>query len=885
MKQGLQTVYLKDYRLPAYLIDAVDLHVELDPTRTRVRARMQVRIHPDAPGHPGGLRLDGRQLELLHVKIDGRELLSSEYVVDSERLTIPSVPESFILETLVEINPKANTALEGLYRAGEIFCTQCEAQGFRKITYYLDRPDVMARYTTTLVGDRQTTPVLLSNGNLINSGILDDGRHFATFEDPFPKPSYLFAMVAGRLTTIDDSFVTMSGRKVSLQIFVEERNRYKCKHAMVSLKNAMRWDEEVFGLEYDLDEYKVVAVDDFNMGAMENKGLNVFNSKYVLAKPDIATDVDFQGIEGVIGHEYFHNWTGNRVTCRDWFQLSLKEGLTVFRDQEFSADMGSRAVKRIGEVRLLRNFQFPEDAGPMSHPVRPESYVEINNFYTATVYNKGAEVIRMYQTLLGKEGFRRGMDLYFERHDGQAVTTDDFLAAMTDANTVDLSQFQRWYSQAGTPTLEIDGCYDETTKDFRLTVRQSCPDTPCPDTLDQSAKQPFLIPLQVGLLGPDGRDLPLQLIGEVKPQGCSRTLKVTQVEQFFTFINVPVAPVPSLLRDFSAPVKVRYPYQRSELAFLLANDSDAFNRWEAGQRLATDVILEMVAQLKAKQTAKAPEDFLAAFRTALQDQVADSALLALALTLPGEMELAEAMGVADPGAIHTARQDLRKALALELKDEFTAVLNLMQDDGLYSLKPEAIGRRSLKNLCLNYLTLIDTPDIQQDCFERFVTADNMTDRMAALTCLVHNHLPKWEEALAAFYHQFENDPLVVDKWFTLQSTSPHAETLVEIEALMEHPAFTMRNPNRVRALIGAFAQGNPARFHDLSGAGYLFLADRVIELDVLNPQVAARMISPLSRWRRYDSDRQLLMRTQLERIQGQEKLSADVGEIVGKSLQ
>jgi aminopeptidase N len=885
MKQGLQTVYLKDYRLPAYLIDAVDLHVELDPTRTRVRARMQVRIHPDTPGHQGGLRLDGRQLELLHVKIDGRELLSSEYVVDSERLTIQSVPEGFVLETLVEINPEANTALEGLYRAGEIFCTQCEAQGFRKITYHLDRPDVMARYTTTLVGDRQTTPVLLSNGNLINSGILDDSRHFATFEDPFPKPSYLFAMVAGRLTTIDDSFVTMSGRKVSLQIFVEERNRYKCKHAMVSLKNAMRWDEEVFGLEYDLDEYKVVAVDDFNMGAMENKGLNVFNSKYVLAKPDIATDVDFQGIEGVIGHEYFHNWTGNRVTCRDWFQLSLKEGLTVFRDQEFSADMGSRAVKRIGEVRLLRNFQFPEDAGPMSHPVRPESYVEINNFYTATVYNKGAEVIRMYQTLLGKEGFRRGMDLYFERHDGQAVTTDDFLAAMTDANTVDLSQFRRWYSQAGTPTLEIDGCYDETTKDFRLTVRQSCPDTPCSETLGQSAKQPFLIPLQVGLLGPDGRDLPLQLIGEVKPQGCSRTLKVTQVEQFFTFINVPVAPVPSLLRDFSAPVKVRYPYQRSELAFLLANDSDAFNRWEAGQRLATDVILEMVEQLKAKQTAKAPEDFLAAFRTALQDQVADSALLALALTLPGEMELAEAMGVADPGAIHTARQDLRKALALELKDEFTAVLNLMQNDGLYSLKPEAIGRRSLKNLCLSYLTLIDTLDIQQDCFERFVTADNMTDRMAALTCLVHNHLPKWEEALAAFYHQFENDPLVVDKWFTLQSTSPHAETLVEIEALMEHPAFTMRNPNRVRALIGAFAQGNPARFHDLSGAGYLFLADRVIELDVLNPQVAARMISPLSRWRRYDSDRQLLMRAELERIQGQEKLSADVGEIVGKSLQ
>ncbi len=879
MKQNLQTVYLEDYLPPAYLVETVDLHVELAPTQTRVRALLQFKVNPEYPGEQAGLYLHGRQLKLLGLRLDDLELAADKYAVDGEGLTIPDVPEQFVLETLVEINPEANTALEGLYRASEIFCTQCEAQGFRKITFYPDRPDVMARYTTTLVGDREANPVLLANGNLVDSGLLDEGRHFATFEDPFPKPSYLFAMVAGRLTAIDDSFVTMSGRKVSLQIFVEERNRYKCEHAMLSLKNAMRWDEEAFGLEYDLDEYKVVAVDDFNMGAMENKGLNVFNSKYVLAKPDTATDVDFQGIEGVIGHEYFHNWTGNRVTCRDWFQLSLKEGLTVFRDQEFSADMGSRAVKRIGEVRLLRNFQFPEDAGPMSHPVRPESYIEINNFYTATVYNKGAEVIRMYRTLLGKEGFRRGMDLYFERHDGQAVTTDDFLAAMTDANSADLSQLRRWYSQAGTPILEIDGCYDATAKEFRLTVRQSCPDTP-----GQSSKQPFLIPLQIALIGPDGSDLPLQLSGEVKPQDCSRTLKVTQAEQFFTFINVPFTPVPSLLRDFSAPVKVRYPYQRRELAFLFANDSDAFNRWEAGQRLATDVLLEMAEQLKAQQTVEVPEDFLAAFRVALQDKEVDPALLALALTLPGEMELAEAMGVADPGAIHSARQVLRKALALELQDELTAVLNAMQDDGLYSLEPEAIGRRSLKNLCLSYLTLIDAPAIQQNCFERFVAADNMTDRMAALTCLVHNRMPKWEEALAALYHQFENDPLVVDKWFSLQATSPQSETLAEIKALMEHPAFTLRNPNRVRALVGAFAQGNPARFHDQSGAGYAFLADRVIELDALNPQVAARMIAPLSRWRRYDSERQLLMRAQLERIQGQEKLSADVAEIVTKSL-
>ena len=879
MKRKLQTIHLKDYQSPAYLIDAVDLHVELEPTRTRVRARLQVRANPDSPDNKGTLYLDGRQLKLLYVKLDDRELSPDEYVVDSESLTIQKVPGQFTLETLVEVSPEANTALEGLYRASEIYCTQCEAQGFRKITYYPDRPDVMACYTTTLVGDRESTPVLLANGNLTDSGILEDGRHYATFVDPFPKPSYLFAMVAGRLTAIEDHFITMSGRKVSLQIFVEERNRYKCDHAMASLKNAMRWDEETFGLENDLDEYKVVAVDDFIMGALENKGLNVFNSKYVLAQTETATDIDFQGIEGVIGHEYFHNWTGNRVTCRDWFQLSLKEGLTVFRDQEFSADLGSRTVKRISDVRLLRNVQFPEDAGPMAHPVRPESYIEINNFYTSTIYNKGAEVIRMYHRLLGKEGFRKGMDLYFKRHDGQAVTTDDFLAAMSDANDVDFNQFRHWYKQAGTPVLDINSAYDESAKEFQLHVRQSCPETP-----GQVDKQPFLIPLGIGLLGPDGEDLPLQLAGESSPEGTSRTLKVTAAEQTFTFINVPVAPTPSLLRGFSAPVKIHYPYSRADLAFLFAHDNDSFNRWEAGQRLATDVILKMVDGLNDDLETETPEDFLAAFRTALTDKNADPALLTLALTLPGEMELAEAMEIADPGAIHSARQGLRKALATELEGEFNAVMAAMQDNGLYSLEPQAIGRRSLKNLCLSYLTLLNETEIDQDCFEQFVEADNMTDRMAALACLVYNRLPKWEEALAAFYHQFQSDPLVVDKWFSLQATSPRQETLTVVKELMEHPAFTMRNPNRVRSLIGAFAHGNPAFFHDLSGAGYVFIADRVLELDAINPQVAARMVAPLSRWRRYDNDRQLLMRRQLERIQAQDGLSSDVGEIVTKSL-
>ena len=879
MTADLQTKYLKDYRPPGHLIDGIALHVELAPEKTRVRARLQVRENPATSEPPGYFYLHGRKLELLHVLLDGRELTGHEYSLDDEGMTIPGTPDSFVLETLVEINPQANTALEGLYRASDIYCTQCEAEGFRKITFFPDRPDVMTRYTTTLVGDVDSTPILLANGNLIDTGVLEDGRHFATFEDPFPKPSYLFALVAGRLTVIEDRFMTMSGREVSLQIYVEDRNRHKCAHAMLSLKNAMRWDEQTYGLEYDLDEYKIVAVDDFNMGAMENKGLNVFNSKYVLARPETATDADYQGIEAVIAHEYFHNWTGNRVTCRDWFQLSLKEGLTVFRDQEFSADMGSRAVKRISDVRLLRSVQFPEDAGPMSHPVRPESYIEINNFYTATVYNKGAEVIRMYQTLLGEAGFKNGLKLYFERHDGQAVTTDDFLAAMSDANAFDLDQLQTWYSQSGTPVLDISGDYDEAVQEFRLHVRQSCPATP-----GQPDKRPFLIPLQVGLIGPDGADIPLQLAGESHPEGTSRTLHVTEREQSFAFVNLPFAPIPSLLRNFSAPVRVNFPYSRDQLAFLFAHDSDAFNRWEAGQRLATDLILEIVAGSADDRKVEVPEAFLAAFRTALTDSQADPAFLALALTLPAEPELAEAMVVADPVAIHTARQGVRQTLAKELNGEFRQVMANMQDHDLYSPDPGSIGRRSLKNLCLGYLALLDDAEIHRAGFDQYLDSDNMTDRMAALACLVHNRLPGYPEALAAFYHKFHGDPLVVDKWFTLQATAPGPQTLDHVRELMAHPAFTMRNPNRVRSLIGAFAHGNPACFHDPSGAGYAFVADRVLELDPINPQVAARMLAPLSRWKRYQEKQQKLMCDQLERIRRNTSLSNDVGEIVEKSL-
>ncbi len=879
MTNSLKTIYLKDYQPPAYLVDHIDLQVTLDPSSTIIRSTLQMRVNPTHRDSSSPLQLDGRHLELQHVRLDGVDLSTEDYSLGEEGLTIHRVPASFTLETQVSCKPEANMSLEGLYRSSGIYCTQCEAQGFRKITFFPDRPDVMARYRTTIIANREDCPVLLANGNLIDSGALDDGLHMAIFEDPFPKPSYLFAMVAGRLTVVEDNFRTMSGRQVKLQIFVEPRNLDKCDHAMRSLKKAMLWDEQTYGLECDLDEYKIVAVDDFNMGAMENKGLNVFNSKYVLADPDTATDMDFQGIEAVIGHEYFHNWTGNRVTCRDWFQLSLKEGLTVFRDQEFSADMGSRAVKRISDIRLLRNVQFPEDSGPMAHPVRPESFVEINNFYTSTIYNKGGEVIRLYQTLLGGDGFKRGLRLYLHRHDGEAVTTDDFLAAMAEANQVDLNQMQRWYDQAGTPVLEISGEYDEQLREYRLHVRQDCPPTP-----GQPQKKPFLIPVAIGLLGPDGQDLPLQFAGEHTPGEATRILKITATAQSFRFINVPVMPVPSLLRGFSAPVRVHFPYSSEDLAFLFANDSDAFNRWDAGQRLATEMLLEMIADLKDGWQPELSTEFVSAFRAALNDSDADPAMLALALTLPSETELADNMTPADPVQIHLARQRLRLTLAEKLQDEFIEAMAAMRDRDFYQVTPEAIGRRSLKNLCLSYLSLLENDEIAETCFNQFVEADNMTDRLAALTCLSHNNLGYREESLDAFYLRYQNNPLVIDKWFALQATSPSDDTLERVIELMSHPAFTIKNPNRVRALVGSFCQGNPGQFHALSGDGYVFLADRVLELDRFNPQTAARMVSVLSRWRRFDEPRQKRIRSQLERIQRHAGLSKDVGEIVAKSL-
>ncbi len=874
-----RTIYLKDYRAPAFLIERTELRFELGEEATQVEARLQLRRNPAADTPDAPLVLDGEELELLAVRIDGRELQPYEWVQADDSLTLANVPDAFVLEIVNRIRPQENTRLEGLYKSSGNFCTQCEAEGFRRITYYLDRPDVMSVFTTTVVADAQRYPVLLSNGNPVEQGETDDGRHFVSWHDPHPKPSYLFALVAGDLACLEDSYTTASGREVSLRIYVEPHNADKCEHAMASVKKSMHWDEQRFGLEYDLDIYMIVAVDDFNMGAMENKGLNVFNSKYVLARPDTATDTDYERIEGVIAHEYFHNWTGNRVTCRDWFQLSLKEGLTVFRDQSFTADMTAGAVKRIDDVRLLRTHQFAEDSGPMAHPVRPPSYMEINNFYTVTVYEKGAEVVRMYESLLGREGFRRGMDLYFERHDGQAVTTDDFLAAMADANGEDLTQFRRWYEQAGTPRVRVEDDWDEASGRYTLTLRQSCPPTP-----GQKDKQPFLIPFAVGLLDAEGRDLPLRLAGEAEAQGTTRVLRLTEAEQSFVFEGLNVQPLPSLNRGFSAPVRVEYPYADSQLAFLAAHDADSFNRWDAGEQLAVHVMLGLAEDHQAGRPLALPAGFITAFATVLADESLNAAVKAEMLSLPGEAWLAETMDVVDPDAIHIARDYTRRALASELEAQWLAAYHANSVSGDYRYDSQDAGRRRLRNLALDYLASLDSAPTRQLALNQFSEADNMTDSLAALAALMRTGGEERERALETFYERWKSEPLVLDKWFTLQAMAQRPGTLDRVKQLMHDPAFSMRNPNRVRALIGAFAQGNPTGFHAADGSGYGFVGEQVQALDALNPQVAARMVGVFSRWRRYDDGRQAHMKTELERLKALE-LSRDVYEIVSKSLQ
>jgi aminopeptidase N len=880
MKKGTPTTtYLKDYTPPPYLVDHVVLHFKLSEQLTEVHSKLTLRRNPASAETHHRLVLNGEQMELIAVKLDNKPLNPEQYHLDAESLTIDDVPERFQIEIVTGIRPAENTTLEGLYLSSGNFCTQCEAEGFRRITYFLDRPDVMATFTTTLQADKTKHPVLLSNGNLVDSSELGDNQHFARWHDPFPKPCYLFALVAGNLVSKEDYYETRSGRKSMLQIYVQAHNIDRCAHAMVSLKKAMRWDEETFGLEYDLSRYMIVAVDDFNMGAMENKGLNVFNSKYVLAKPDTATDEDYAGIEGVIAHEYFHNWTGNRVTCRDWFQLSLKEGLTVFRDQEFTADMNSRPVKRIHDVRLLRVHQFPEDSGPIAHPVRPQSYMEINNFYTATVYEKGAEVVRMYQTLLGREGFRKGMDLYFKRHDGQAVTTDDFAAAMADANQVDLTQFKRWYDQAGTPELVITGHWEESARSYILEVTQRCKPSP-----GQAVKAPFHIPLKLGLLASDGREIPLQLEGESASLSVSRVLEVRAERDCFKFLNVPEQPVVSLLREFSAPVNLHYEASQEELAFLMANDGDSFNRWEASQKYAIIMLKTLIECFQTSRELSIPEHFVRPFNDILTHPRLDKALIAEILTLPPETYLTELADVIDVEAIHAAREALRYSLAVNLESELLQAYQANTQSGAYTYNAMEAGRRRLKNRCLAYVTALDRPQYIALAMEQFRKTNNMTDSIGALGALIDCNCSEREEALSAFHNRWQHDTLVMDKWFALQAMSSARDTLHRVKQLTEHPLFSLRNPNKVRALIGSFARGNPINFHRLDGDGYGFVTDVVLRIDPLNPQVAAALIKVFSRWEKYAEPRRTLMQAQLKRVVETQRISRDVYEIASKSL-
>ena len=876
-------IYLKDYQAPEYLIDETHLTFELFDDHTLVHAQLVMRRNPERGAGLPPLVLDGQQLELVSLQLDDTELGEGDYQLTADHLTLHPKGERFTVDSTARIHPETNAALEGLYKSGGMFCTQCEAEGFRKITWYLDRPDVMSIFTTTVSADKHQFPILLSNGNPVASGQEDDGRHWATWEDPFKKPAYLFALVAGDLWCVEDTFTTMSKREVTLRIYVEPENIDKCQHAMTSLKKSMRWDEEVYGREYDLDIFMIVAVNDFNMGAMENKGLNIFNSSAVLARAETATDAAHQRVEAIVAHEYFHNWSGNRVTCRDWFQLSLKEGFTVFRDAGFSADMNSATVKRIQDVAYLRTHQFAEDAGPMAHAVRPDSFIEISNFYTLTVYEKGSEVVGMLHTLLGAEGFRKGSDLYFERHDGQAVTCDDFVKAMEDANGVDLTQFKRWYSQAGTPRLAVSESYDSAAGTYSLTFRQSYPVTP-----DKQEKQPFVIPVELGLLDSQGNEIALRLDNEAAASGTTRVLAVTEAEQTFTFVDINERPLPSLLRGFSAPVKLSFPYDRDQLMFLMQHDTDGFNRWDAGQQLAVQVLQEMIGQHQQGQALVVDPRLITALGTVLADDQLDQAMVAEMLSLPSEAYLTEISEVADVEAIHNAREFARQQIADSLFDalwERYQANRSVSRETPYVAEAEHFARRALQNIALSYLMLSGKPQVLEATIEQFDTSDNMTERLTALAVLVNSPFTEArDKALAVFAENFKTNALVMDQWFSVQAGSPLPGGLERVKALMQHPAFNIKNPNKVRALIGAFAGQNLINFHAADGSGYRFLADLVIELNGFNPQIASRQLAPLTRWRKYDSARQALMKAELERIRASGNLSADVFEVVSKSL-
>jgi len=874
MKNGSpKTIYLKDYKPLSTRPKEVHLTFNLDDEETLVTATTVFEGSGEGP-----LRLNGEELTLLSVKLDGRRLGEEEYRVDEKGLVIEKVPAVFTLEVVTRISPKGNTALMGLYKSGAIFCTQNEPEGFRRITYFLDRPDAMATFTTKIVGDKRQCPIMLSNGNETGRGELQDGRHWAEWHDPFPKPCYLFALVAGDLDCLEDSFTTRSGKEVKLRIFSDRGSRSKCFHAMESLKKSMKWDEELFGLEYDLDVFMIVAVDSFNFGAMENKGLNIFNSSYVLADDKSATDNDYMGIERVIAHEYFHNWTGNRVTCRDWFQLTLKEGLTVFRDQEFTADMHSRAVKRIEDVVKLRSYQFAEDAGPMAHPIQPKSYISINNFYTVTVYEKGAEVIRMIFTLIGREAFRKGIEKYFELYDGQAVTTEDFVRAMEIASGRDLSHFSQWYHQSGTPEVEVEYSYDEENSRFVLHLKQATPATP-----DQKEKKPLLFPLTVGLAGKEGGDLPLETETEGRHQGGSMVLTLDKEEERVVFEGVKERPVPSLNRGFSAPVKLSVPYSREELLFLMARDADPFNRWDAGQQLAKELILEQVERLKQGEPVAVDPRFIEAVGSIIEDETLDPLFKTEALKLPGESTLGQMQTVIDFDPIHEVRQTFCRTIAESHFEKLFLLHERWHEKGAYKLDADSIGKRSIKNCALSYLLKTERQEAVALAFKQFEEASNMTDEFAALAALSQCDCPEKQEALSRFFEKWKHEMLVICKWFGVQASSPLPGALSCVKKLEAGAPFNMKVPNFVRALYGSFI-GNQAQFNAKNGEGYSFLADRVLKLDKINPHISAGLAKGFSKYGKLDSERKGAMKKELDRIVNSSSISQNVYEIVSKTL-
>jgi aminopeptidase N len=906
LREGQSPLILRqNYIAPAYWIDTVDLCFDLDPQKTRVLSKMSVRRNAEVPAQP--LRLDGEELNLARVLVDGQ---GTSFRIEGGQLVLDKLPDAFELEIFTTVCPSKNTKLMGLYVSNDSFFTQCEAEGFRRITYFLDRPDVMAMYSVTLRADKAKYPVLLSNGNLVEAGDLEGGRHFAKWVDPHKKPCYLFALVAGMLVAREQRITSRAGREHTLQVYVRPGDLDKTEHAMTSLMHSVAWDEARFGLPLDLDRFMIVATSDFNMGAMENKGLNIFNTKYVLASQATATDMDFGNIESVVGHEYFHNWTGNRITCRDWFQLSLKEGLTVFRDQEFSQDLcaeaSARAVKRIEDVRVLRTAQFPEDAGPMAHPVRPDSYLEISNFYTVTIYEKGAELVRMMQTLvaspgdpIGRAGFAKGMALYFERHDGQAVTCDDFAQAIADANPRSdlahlLDPFKRWYSQAGTPRLRAEGHYDAAARTYTLKLSQSCAPTP-----GQGDKQAFVIPVGLGLVGSDGKDLPMQLAGEGSVAAGSRTVVLTQATETRVFIHVDAEPVPSILRGFTAPVVLEFDYTDAQLLHLLRHDSDPFNRWEAGQRLAVRQAVLAINSIAANArihwaaalNTVLDSAYVDAMRAVLHDPSLDAAFKELVLTLPSESYLAEQLAVVDPQAVHAVREAMRLQLATRLQADWESVFLAHASTGAYTPDAASSGRRALAGMALAHLCLASVHGVHGDAdwpqktMQRFVEAGNMTDRANALAALVGSGHALAEDALKAFHAMFLQEPLVIDKWFSLQASAPDrgGNILGLVRQLMKHPDFSLRNPNRARSLISTYC-GNAAAFHRGDAAGYVFWSERVIELDAINPQVAARLARALDRWSKLAEPYRSAAREAISRVAAKSDISKDTHEVVSRAL-